>query len=107
MLENNMIMEYKYALATFVIKMGTMHICILGTMVDNRLVGYFISRSKNEGGIQRGLAPFGTRLCKAKCSVLYPLSVRLRKIGVCESGVNAFVHYIPFPICQTVSDKLM
>ena len=36
-----------------------------------------------------GHAPFGTRLCLAKCSVLYSLSVRLRKVGVCESGVKA------------------
>lgn len=34
-------------------------------------------------------ALFGTRLYRAKCSVLYPQFVRLRKIGVCESGVNA------------------
>ncbi len=58
--------------------------------MDNHMVGYIISRSKNEEGESKGgHAPFGTRLCMAKCSVLYPLSVRLRKIGVCESGVKA------------------
>ena len=36
-----------------------------------------------------GHAPFGTRLCLAKCNVVYPLSVHLRKAGVCESGVKA------------------
>lgn len=58
--------------------------------MDNRMVGYIISRSENEEGESKGgRAPFGTRLCMAKCSVLYPLSVRLRKGGVCESGVKA------------------
>lgn len=65
-----------------------MLICIFATMMDNRRVGYIISISENEEGESKGgHAPFVTRLCKAKCSVLYPLSVRLRKIGVCESGV--------------------
>ena len=35
-------------------------------------------------GLQRG-SPFGTRLCKAKCSVLYALSALLRKCG-CHRG---------------------
>ena len=58
--------------------------------MDNRMVGYIISRSENEEGESKGgRAPFGTRLCMAKCSVLYPLSVRLRNVWVRESGVNA------------------
>ena len=58
--------------------------------MDNRMVGYSISGSENEEGESKGgHAPFGTRLCLAKCSVLCPLSVRLRKVGVCESGVKA------------------
>jgi len=36
-----------------------------------------------------GRAPFGTRLCRAKCSVLYPLSVRLLKSVLVKSGVKA------------------
>ena len=32
-----------------------------------------------------GVAPFGTRLCVAKCSVLYALSALLRKCG-CQPG---------------------
>ena len=64
--------------------MWTMLICIFGMMMDNRLAGYIISRSENEEGESKGgKAPFGTRLCMAKCSVLDTLSVRLRKIGVC------------------------
>ncbi len=59
-----------------------MFICIFGTMMDNRMVGYIISRSENEEGESKGgHAPFGTRLCRAKCSVLYPLSASLRKVG--------------------------
>ena len=67
-----------------------MLICIFGTMMDNRMVGYIISRSENEeGGIQRGTCPIWHTILLAKSSVLYSLSVRLRKVGVCESGVNA------------------
>lgn len=70
--------------------MGTILICIFETMIGNRILGYSISRSENEEGESKGgHAPFGTRLCMAKCSVLYPLSVRLRKIAVCESGINS------------------
>ena len=36
-------------------------------------------------GFQRG-SPFGTRLCKAKCSVLYALSALLRKCGCHQGG---------------------
>ena len=40
-------------------------------------------RTGNEGGNPKGgNAPVGTRLCIAKCSVLYPLSAGLRKVGV-------------------------
>ena len=35
------------------------------------------------------IPPFGTRLCKAKCSVLYLLSVSLRKLGFVKSGIKA------------------
>ena len=43
---------------------------------------------KNKGFTQEQLAEkLGvSRIAVAKCSVLYPLSVRLRKIGVCEIG---------------------
>lgn len=46
---------------------------------------------KNKGITQEQLAEkLGvSRIAVAKCSVLYPLSVRLRKVGVCESGVKA------------------
>ena len=43
---------------------------------------FIISRSENEVGDSKGgHAPFGTRLCEAKWSVLYPLSAWLRKVG--------------------------
>ncbi len=58
--------------------------------MDNRMLGLSSAEAKMKRGESKGgHAPFGTRLCKAKCSVLYPLSVRLRKIVVCESGVKA------------------
>ena len=54
------------------------------------MLGLSSAEAKMKRGESKGgHAPFGTRLCLAKCSVLYPLSVRLRKIGVCESGVKA------------------
>lgn len=66
-----------------------MLICIFGTMMDNRMEGYIISRNENEGGIQRGTRPIWYTILLAKSSVLYPLSVRLRKVSACESSVNA------------------
>ena len=58
--------------------------------MDNRMLGLSSAEVKmNRGNPKGGHAPFGIRLCLAKCSVLYPLSVRLRKVGVCESGVKA------------------
>ena len=56
-----------------------MLICIFGTMMDNRMLGLLSAEAKIKRGNPKGDMPFGTRLCMAKCSVLYPLSVRLRK----------------------------
>lgn len=44
------------------------------------MVGYPIRRTKMMGDSKGGNAPVGTRLCVAKCSVLYHLSVWLRKV---------------------------
>ncbi len=74
--------------------------------MDNRKVGYIISRSENEEGESKGgNAPFGTRLCKAKCSVLYPLSVRLRKIGVCEIGCQSNSRQKELGFCASVNNR--
>ena len=51
--------------------------------MDNRMVGYIISRSENEErGIQRGIRPIWHTTLLAKSSVLYPLSVRLQSVFV-------------------------
>ena len=58
-------------MSTFALRMWTILICIFGTMMDNRILGYFISRSENEEGGRH--TPFDTQLHMTKCSVLYPL----------------------------------
>ena len=50
--------------------------------MDNRMLGLSSAEAKMKRGNPKGdTPPFGTRLCKAKCSVLYPLSAWLRKVG--------------------------
>ena len=76
------------------------------TMMDNRMVGYSISRNENEEGESKGgHAPFGTRLCEAKCSVLYPLSVSLRKLGFVKSGVKATADGKELGFCVGVNHR--
>lgn len=49
------------------------------------MVSVFYRQTRKYGGIQRGqTAPFGTRLCMAKCSVLYALAALL---CCCENAV--------------------
>ena len=79
--------EYKEAMSTSPLKMSTELLYFFGTRIANRQGRFVCPGDRKTRGNPKGGAPlFGIRTLLAKSSVLYPLSMGLRKVGDRDSG---------------------